>query len=128
MCHVCPPLWAFSDLKKHFNITVTIGPLRLGHIFSSFPPVRGAYVASGLCSVLFVVPGIYVETYVYDDGYVRLLMTSYINVKSPIMSGSHILDRQGPIIYFPHNFTKKYFFSKFDLFLKQLGQIFPKNQ
>ena len=52
----------------------------------------------------------------------------HIYVKSSIMSGSHILDRQGPIISFPHNFTKKYFFQKFDLFQKQLGQIIPKSQ
>ena len=33
--------------------------------------------------------------------------------KSAIMSGSHILDRQGPIISFRHNLKpKKYFFSK----------------
>ena len=43
MCHVCPPLWDFLDLEKHFNITVRIGPLRLNHIFSSFPLVCGAY-------------------------------------------------------------------------------------
>ena len=31
------------------------------------------------------------------------------------MSGSHILGPQGPIISFPHNFTKKDFFSKVQL-------------
>ena len=42
----------------------------------------------------------------------------HIYIKSPIMSVSHILGPPGPIISFPHNFTKKYFFQKFDLFLK----------
>ena len=95
MCHVCPPLWAFSDLEKNFNVTVRIGSLRLSHIFSSFNLVqvakclacvrfyfRPSCQASGLCSVLFSVPGIYVETYVYDDVYVRLLMTSYLRQMS----------------------------------------------
>ena len=36
----------------------------------------------------------------------------HIYVKSPITSGSHILDPQNPIFSFRHNFTKKYFFSK----------------
>ena len=36
----------------------------------------------------------------------------HIYVKSSIMSGSRILDRQGAIISFPRNFTKKPFFSK----------------
>ena len=31
------------------------------------------------------------------------------------MSGSHILDRQNPIIFFRHNFTKKYIFPKVPL-------------
>ena len=38
-------------------------------------------------------------------------MTSYLR-QIPIMSGSHIFDRPGPIISFPNNSTKKYFFSK----------------
>ena len=52
----------------------------------------------------------------------------HIYVKSPIMPGSHILDSQNPIFSFHHNFTKKYFFQKYALFLIQLGQIFPKSQ
>ena len=53
----------------------------------------------------------------------------HIYVKCPIMSGSsNILDPKNPIFSFRHNFTKKYFFQKYDLFLIQLGQIFPKNQ
>ena len=62
LLHVCPPLWYFSDLDKHFNITVRIGPLRLSHIFllyllsvvSSIWPVFGfifsaRYLHRNLC-------------------------------------------------------------------------------
>ena len=51
----------------------------------------------------------------------------HIYVKSPILSVIHILGPQGQIIYFPHDFTKN-IFQKIDLFLKQLGHIFPKSQ
>ena len=50
------------------------------------------------------------------------------NVNCPITSGSHILDPQNPIFSFRHNFTKKYIYQKYDLFLIQLGQIFRKSQ
>ena len=50
MCHVCPPLWAFSDTEKNFNVTVRIGSLRLCHICSSFNLVR---VAKRLACVRF---------------------------------------------------------------------------
>ena len=36
----------------------------------------------------------------------------HIYVKCPITSGSHILEPQNLTFSFPHNFTKKYFFSK----------------
>ena len=76
MCHVHPPLWAFFRLKEIFSKSQSEGgPFRLSHIFSSSP--RPWCLASGLCSGVFSVPGIYVETYVYDDVYVSVLMTSY---------------------------------------------------
>ena len=36
----------------------------------------------GMRSGVFSVPGIYVETYVYDDVYVRLLMASYVRISA----------------------------------------------
>ena len=55
MCHVCPPIWAFSNLEKKLNITVRIGLLRLSHIFllslfsvvPSFWPVFGFIFSTG---------------------------------------------------------------------------------
>ena len=78
-------------------------------------------------SGIFSVPGIYIETYVHDDMYVQLLITLYVRT-SEKLSGKDILGPEGPYISFPQNFTKKYFFQKFDLFLIQLGEIFPKRQ
>ena len=46
----------------------------------------------------------------------------------PILTGKDILGPHGVYISFPHNFTKKYFFQNFKLFLKQLDEIFPKSQ
>ena len=68
-------------------------------------------LASGLCSVLFSVPGIYVETYVYDDVYVRLSMTSYLRQKSHHVRQPYIGSSKSDFS-FRHNFTKKCFFSK----------------
>ena len=48
-------------------------------------------VASSLCSVLFSVPGIYVEAYVYDDVYVRLPMTSFL-CRRHTLYGAKIVD------------------------------------
>ena len=84
-------------------------------------------LAYGMCSVLLSVPGIYIETYIYDDVYVQLPMTSYLHqnfhhVRQPYIRSS------GSTISFPHDFTKNIFFQKFDLFLKQLGQIFLNSQ
>ena len=56
-------------------------PFILSHIFSSLPLVRGA-LHLACASFYFSVPRIYVETYVYDDVYVRLLMTSYLRQNS----------------------------------------------
>ena len=36
------PIMGFSRLREFFDITVRIGPLRLSHVFSSFPLVSGA--------------------------------------------------------------------------------------
>ena len=47
-------------------------------IFFSSPSPR--CLVSGQRLGVFSVPDIYVETYVYDDMYVRLLMTSYFHM------------------------------------------------
>ena len=67
--------------------------------------------ASGLCSVLFSEPGIYVETYVYDDVYIRLPMTSYLRQMSHHVRQPYIGSSKSDFS-FRQNFTKKYFFSK----------------
>ena len=84
-------------------------------------------LASGLCSVLFLVPGIYMETDVYDDVYVRLLMTPYLRQKSHYVRQPYWILK---IQFFLSVITspKNTFFQKYDLFLIQLGQIFPKSQ
>ena len=55
----------YSDLeKKNQNIS------------HKGPPSDSAIFVSGLSFGLFSVPGIYVETYVYDDMYIHIFMTS----------------------------------------------------
>ena len=81
-----------------------------------------------LVFVLFYLPGIYLETYIYDDLYVQLPMTSYLCQNFHPFRYPYIGSSGTNFIYFPHNFTKNSFFQKFDLFLKQLGRIFPTNQ
>ena len=60
-----------SDLEQDFNITVRMVPL----VFSPSPCPW--YLESGVRSGVSSVPEIYVEIYIYDDVYVRLLMMSY---------------------------------------------------
>ena len=109
MCHVCPPLWAFSDLKKNFNVTVRIGPLRLIHIF--------------LLSILSVVPSVWpVFGFIFRTRDLRRNLRIWWRVRTTSDDVTFtlkvpscqvaILDRQNPIISFRHNSTKKYFFSK----------------
>ena len=83
-----PPKWFFGEEGNQFNCLAYVNLLATysyqdqGSFFPSFPWC----LPSGLCSVLFSVPGIYVETYVYDDVYIRLLMTSYLRKKPYIGS------------------------------------------
>ena len=70
-----------SDLEKKINITFIMGPLQHLAMFFLFPSAE--CLASGLSLVVFSVPGIYVETYVYNDMYVCLLMTSYFRTSDP---------------------------------------------
>ena len=85
-------------------------PFRLSHVFSSFSLVRGAW---RLACVRF-----YFQHKVSTQKPTHMMTCTYdfwrrhIYVKSPILSGSHILGPQGPIIYFPHNFTKIFFFRR----------------
>ena len=51
-----------------------VPPFRLSHIVSYTPWLR--CMASDLCLSVFLVPGIYIEIYVYDDRYVHILMAS----------------------------------------------------
>ena len=76
MYHVCPPLRKFLQLVKISIFQSELVPLDLA-IFFFFPSCPWC-LASGLCSILFLVPGIYVETYEYDYVYVQLFMTSYV--------------------------------------------------
>ena len=78
MCHVCLPYEIFQE--ENFNIIVRIGTLRLSHflLIYLFSVVPNVWPVLGFISV----PGIYVETYVYDDAYVQLLITSYLRQKS----------------------------------------------
>ena len=61
--------------------------LQIWPYFSSSP--RPWYLAAGIGLGTFLVPGIYIETYVCDDKYVQLL------------------GPEGPYISFPHKFTKR---------------------
>ena len=79
-----PTSWALYttiEILKSFN-SQKGPPVRLNNIYSSFNIFRGAWcLASGLCLVLFSVPGIYVETYLYDDVYKQLPITSDLRQK-----------------------------------------------
>ena len=45
-------------------MSIATGSVERGGVWFYFHP---SCQASGLCTVLFLVPGIYLETYVYDD-------------------------------------------------------------
>ena len=79
-------------------------PFIINHIFSVSP--RQRFLVYGLRSGVFSVPGIYIETYAYDDVYVRLLMKSFF-CTSGRFPGNYILGTQVPNISFPRKFTKK---------------------
>ena len=78
MCHFQPPLWDFFRPRAVFLITVIRGALQTWPYVFLITLDHGAWhLEFGLRSGVFSIPGIYVETYVYDDLYVRVLMTSY---------------------------------------------------
>ena len=64
-----------EHIQKSFN-SQKFPIFILSHIFSS--PHWLWCLESGLCLGKISVPGIYVETYLYDDVYVHLLITSYL--------------------------------------------------
>ena len=123
--HVCPPLWDFSYLEKHFNITVRIGLLRISHIFSSIP--------------LSVVPHVWpVFGFIFSTMDVcrnplkwwRVRTTSYdviftLKASSCQVSIYWIVRWQ---LFFFVIASPKNAFSDIRLFLIQIGQIFPKSQ
>ena len=64
-------------------ITKKVPPLILTHIVSSSSCLWD--LGPGLCLGAFPVPVIYVETYTYDDVYVRILMESYFCASNHIV-------------------------------------------
>ena len=62
-------------------------------------------------SGVFSVPWIYLETYIYDEVYVRILMTSYVGTFVHSVRSRYIVS-QRQNISFLHNFRKSTFFSK----------------
>ena len=104
----------FFRLRENFQCYSQNWVPQTCHIFSSFNLVL---VAKRLACVRFYFQ---YQGYTYTPTYMMTctynFLWSHIYVKCPITSGSHILDPQNPIFSFRHNFTKKYFFSKFRLF------------
>ena len=74
MCHFHPPSWYFFR-PRDFSKSKSEGALKTWPYFYSSPCMWR--LASGLHLGEFSVRGIYVETYVYDDVCVHVLMTSY---------------------------------------------------
>ena len=78
MCHVHPTSWDdFFRIRDFFQNHSQKGPPSDLAMFFSYSP-RPWCLSSGLRLGVFSVPGICVDTYVYDDVYVRVLMTSYL--------------------------------------------------
>ena len=107
--------WAlYTTIESLLSLISQKGPpFQLFHIFPSFDLVRSAWRLSRVpfyfqYRVSMLKP-MYMMTCTYD------FQWHYIYVKSLILSGSHILGPQRSIISFPHNSTKKYFFSKVQL-------------
>ena len=98
----------FQTQRKISMLQSELGPsdFALFFFFQSCPWC----LASGLCQVLFSVPGIYVEIYVYDDVYVRLPMTSYLRQMSHHVRQPHI--RSSKSDFFPSKIHEKILFSK----------------
>ena len=72
-----PPSCAIYTPRESLkSISIQLPPPTYLSIFYSYSP-RPWCLASCLCLGVFSVPGIYVETYAYDDMYVRILMTQY---------------------------------------------------
>ena len=82
-CHIRPPLWDFFIPSGKFQTHSQNGsPSDLAIFSSSYRP---CCLVDGLCLGVFSVPGIYVEAYVHDDVYVRVLVVLYfvlLNIES----------------------------------------------
>ena len=77
-------------LKKQLKSQQSKGwPFILSHIFSP----QSWCLVSGLCLCVFSVPGVYIETYLYDDMYIRIFITKTI-LLLVIDSGNHIYSPQ----------------------------------
>ena len=100
------PFWFFQTQRKIPILQSELSPseLAISFLLPIFSVVPGVWTVFGF---IFSTRNLS-KTYVYDDGYVQLPMTSFLHQKyHPVRQ--YILGPQGAIISFPHNFTKNTF-------------------
>ena len=115
----------FTNIKSLKVSTVKSPPTDLDIFFTSL--ILTQCLVTYLRLGVFLVPYIYVETYVYDDVYVRVLMT-HIFVILTIELGSHRLGYKVKNILPPITSPKSTFFKTSMLLRIRLSEIFSNSQ